>query len=230
MRFSIIITGYNAEHFVQQCLESVYAQTFTDFEVLIYDDGSTDNTWNNIVTSGNCTAFGYKENEGALLRRWQGVHFAVGEIVLFLGMDDMLTPNCLEVLDKVYTEEIKMAYGSWMTPERQGYFAKEYPQEVFDNKSFRNHQWLATAPNSFRTELLLSVPEEKLKRNGEFLTNCTDLAFSFPCLEQCKKSEVAVVKDFIYIYRNNHKNTTLNRLGREHKTEIREYLKTIKPV
>jgi glycosyltransferase involved in cell wall biosynthesis len=231
MRFSIIITGFNAEHYVQQCLESVYAQTFTDFEVLIYDDGSTDNTWNNIVTAGNSNAFCFGENKGALHRRWQGVHFCEGEIVLFLGMDDMLTPNCLEVLDKVYTEDVKMAYGSWMTPERQGYLAREYPQEVFDNKSFRTHEWLATAPNSFRVELLCSVPiDVLLGEDGRFMTNCTDLAYSFPCLEQCKKNEVAVVKDFIYIYRHNHPNTTLNRLGREHKTKVREYLKTIKPI
>jgi len=232
MRFSIIITGYNAEEYVKDCLDSVYAQTFKDFEVIAVDDGSTDRTCELFdIGRENATFFTHEENKGALARRVYSVSIAVGEIILFLGMDDMLTPDCLEVLNIYYTKDTKMAYGSWMTPQRQGYLAREYPQEVFDNKSFRTHEWLATAPNSFRRELLLSVPKEKLlDESGEFFKNCTDLAYSFPCLEQCKKSEVAVVKKFVYIYRHNHPNTTLNRLGRENKTKAREYLKTIKPV
>jgi glycosyltransferase involved in cell wall biosynthesis len=234
MRFSIIITGYNAEDYVRECLDSVYAQTFTDFEVIILDDGSTDNT--RLLIEANLHYgwgfLSFKDNLGALDRRELAVNTMTnGEIIVFLGLDDMLTPNCLEVLDKVYTPEIKMAYGSWMTPQRQGYLAREYPQEVFDNKSFRTHEWLATNPNSFRVELLCSVPIDVLiDEDGNFFKNCTDLAYSFPCLEQCKKNEVAVVKEFIYIYNHNHPNTTLNRLGKEHKTKVREYLKTIKPV
>ena len=228
MKFSIIVTGFNAEKYVSECIDSILAQTYTDYELIICDDASTDSTQSFV---SNYLGMNNPSNNGALYCRYHSVEYLVkGEIMVFVGMDDYLQPNALEVLAKVYEDpKIKLSYGSWMTPERVGYFAQPYPQEVFDNKSFRTHKWLATSPNSFKRELLLKVPREKLidPVTNEFYTNCTDLAYSFPCLEMCKSDEVAVVKEFIYVYRNDHDNTTLNRLGKENKTRVRNTLKTI---
>lgn len=234
MKYSIIVTGYNCEEYAKQCIDSILAQTEKDYEIIIINDASTDNTKEVIESykQENVYSFNSSNNLGALQYRYDFTHAFNGDIILFVGLDDYLEPNALEVLNKVYENpKIRMSYGSWRTPERTAKMVRAYPSEVFKNKSFRTHEWLATALNSFKRELLLKVPKEKLlDEDGKFFTNCTDLAYSFPCLEQCKENEVAIVKEFIYIYRNNHKNTTLNRLGREHKTKVREYLKTIKPL
>ena len=231
MKFSIIVTGYNCKSYVKECMDSLLNQTYKDFEIITISDGSTDNTvWEILQCDGLSATFKHRENLGALRRRYDALQTATGDIILFVGMDDYLQPNALEVLAKVYEDpKVRMTYGSWMTPDRVGQLAKPYPSEVFKNKSFRNHKWLATALNSFKRELLLKVPREKLinPNTGEFFTNCTDLAYSFPCLEMCEENEVAVVKEFIYVYRNEHDNTTLNRLGREHKTKTREILRNM---
>ena len=232
MKFSVIITGYNCEEYVKECIDSVLAQTYKDYQLFICDDASEDNT--EIISHGY--KYGVHVNEvnlGALDMRHHIVNYeATGDIVVFLGMDDKLEPNALEVLAEAYKDEnIKMTYGSWRTFDRQGMIAKPYPSQVFKDKSFRKHKWLATSLNSFKRELLLQVPIEKLidPRTDKFFTNCTDLAYSFPCLEMCEEHEVAVIRKCIYVYRHDHGNTTLKRLGREHKTETREILRNMTP-
>lgn len=230
MKISVIITGYNCEQYAKQCIDSVLNQTYNNVEVLCYDDASTDKTREILlpyVDSNNVWLMTTKENVGALYGRYVLTRMATGDIICFLGMDDYLQPNALEVIAKAYRNGAKMTYGSWLTPERVGVIARAYPDEAFELKDFRQRKWEATALNTFRKELLLNVPKSKLMMNREWLTNCTDLAYSFPCLEQCTKDEVAVIREPIYTYRPDHNNTTLKRFGKEHKTKVREYLKTL---
>lgn len=226
MKFSIIATGYNCERFANRCIESVLKQTYTNWELLIWDDASTDNTAKvcKAYKDNRVFLFENEVNEGALKGRYQLTREATGDVVCFLGLDDELTPNALEVLNGYYTNEVKMTWGSWFTPEGRGNRAMNYTDDVWERKGFRRAAWRATALNTFRKELLLSVPKEELMHEGKFFDNCTDLAYSFPCLERIEKKNVRVVKEFIYIYRQ-HDNVTLSRLGREHKSRIREILK-----
>lgn len=227
MKFSIIATGYNCEQFAKECIESVLNQTYKNWELLIYNDASTDKT-KDIITpytdSKNVWVFNNQENKGALYGRYTLSQVATGDVVCFLGLDDKLTPNALEVLAGYYTDDVKMTWGSWMTEQGRGNRAINYTDDVWESKGFRRAAWRATALNTFRRELLLSIPKEELMYEGKFFDNCTDLAYSFPCLERIEKKNVRVVKEFIYIYRQ-HANTTLGRLGREHKHRIREILK-----
>lgn len=230
MKFSIIATGYNCEKFAKECIESVLNQTYTDWELLIYNDASTDKTSEICEPysqyNGKIWTYNAPENKGALYGRYTLTRIASGDVVCFLGLDDKLTPNALEVLNGYYTDEVKMTWGSWMTEQGRGTRAINYSDDVWKTKRFRRAAWRATALNTFRRELLLSVPKEKLMHEGKFFDNCTDLAYSFPCLEQLERNEVRVVKEFIYIYRQ-HGNTTLGRLGKAHKTRIREILKNV---
>lgn len=237
MKFSVIVTGYNCEQYANECINSVLDQTYAAHEILIYNDASNDNTKevlrayeDNYPTVKVINA---NKNRGALFGRYTFIHEHVtGDVVCFLGLDDKLDIGCLEVLSKYYSDpKVKMTYGSWKSFNNQGYQAKPYDKEVFENKSFRTSGWRATALNTFRTDLIKKVPTSVLlNQNGNFFDNCTDLAYSFPCLEMCKPEEVAVVKEFIYIYRVNNPQSTLSRLGRTHKTKVREQLKRIKPL
>jgi len=229
MKHSIIVTGYNCDLYVEECINSLLSQTYQSFEILIYNDGSDDKTLEILKKFENnpkIKIFNNKVNRGALFGRFNLNKIATGEIISFVGLDDLLSPNALEVLNLYYKKNIKMSYGNWIDYDSNLVNnIQEYSNDVFVNKLFRKSKWRATALNTFRKTLLDSIPEEILKYNGDFFKNCTDLAYSFPCLEQCNKDEVAVIKEPIYIYRSKHPNTTLNRLGKQNKSEIREYLK-----
>jgi len=95
---SIIMPAYNCEHFIAEAIRSVLAQTYTDWELLIVDDCSTDNTAQ-IVASFDDTRIVYQRNEknmGAALTRNKALQIAKGHYIAFLDADDLWAPEKLE--------------------------------------------------------------------------------------------------------------------------------------
>lgn len=99
---SLIIPMYNAEQHITACLDSVLAQTFKNYELIIVDDCSTDNS-PEIVKSyipkfgGRLNCFRFKENTGgAGIPRNKGITIARGEYIMFMDSDDMITKTALE--------------------------------------------------------------------------------------------------------------------------------------
>jgi len=97
--FSIIIPAYNSEKHLSDCLNSVLEQTFWDFEILLFDDGSTDQT------GGICDAFAlndsriqviHQSNHGQFLTRYFGISKSCGKYIFFLDSDDLWEANLLE--------------------------------------------------------------------------------------------------------------------------------------
>ena len=97
MRFSIIIPVYNAAEFLQQCLDSISVQICTDFEVLLVDDGSNDNSVEicNKYLSDNRFRLIKKVNGGVSSARNVGLCMAKGEYMLFIDSDDVLPDDAL---------------------------------------------------------------------------------------------------------------------------------------
>ncbi len=100
MRFSIIIPTYNRAAFLPKAIESVLSQTFTDWELIIVDDGSTDNT-KDVVSqySDSRITYIYQKNAERSAARNNGITHSVGEYVLFLDSDDYYLSNFLEDLN-----------------------------------------------------------------------------------------------------------------------------------
>ncbi|MBD1847511.1 glycosyltransferase [Cyanobacteria bacterium FACHB-63] len=94
---SVIIPAFNSEKTVQETIQSVLNQTFTDLEVIVVDDGSKDSTLNVVssIPDSRVKAFSY-ENAGVSTSRNRGFFHATGEYVSFLDADDLWTPNKLE--------------------------------------------------------------------------------------------------------------------------------------
>ena len=96
---SIIIPLYNNKEYVKQAIESVLHQTFTDIELIVIDDGSTDGVSVNHIQIMNDKIRYYKQkNRGTGEARNLGLSKALGEYIFFLDADDCLEPNALELL------------------------------------------------------------------------------------------------------------------------------------
>lgn len=98
---SIIMPAYNAAHHIEESIKSVIGQTYTDWELIIIDDCSTDNT-RQIVQSyvqqhSNIHYYKNKENCGVAHSRNRGVKIAAGEWIAFLDSDDCWNPKKLEL-------------------------------------------------------------------------------------------------------------------------------------
>lgn len=108
-RFSVIISLYNKENHIGETLNSVLAQTFQDFEIIVLNDGSTD-TSETIVMSTNDHRVRYfsQENKGASAGRNAAISKANGQYIALLDADDLWLPNYLETIHQLilsYPEE-----------------------------------------------------------------------------------------------------------------------------
>lgn len=104
---SVIIPLYNKETSIQRTIDSVLKQTFVDFELLIIDDGSTDSSVKivNKIEDPRIQLF-TKINGGVSDARNFGIDKSKGESIFFLDADDIIYPNCLEILKKASREYI----------------------------------------------------------------------------------------------------------------------------
>ena len=98
---SIIVPVYNVESYLKECLESIRQQTFTDFEVILVNDGSTDSS------KEICERFCQQDsrfklvtqaNQGVSIARNRGVRESIGEYIMFVDSDDIIKANILDVL------------------------------------------------------------------------------------------------------------------------------------
>lgn len=102
MKYSIITPVYNAEKYLRDCIESVIAQTYSDWELLLIDDGSTDNS------PTICDEYASKDsrirtfhilNSGAYKARLYANEYIEGDYAVGLDSDDMYVPECLERIE-----------------------------------------------------------------------------------------------------------------------------------
>ncbi|MED4288144.1 glycosyltransferase family 2 protein [Priestia megaterium] len=97
---SVIIPVYNVEKYLSKCLDSVFSQSLSDIEIIVINDGSTDNSReiiNRYKEQDNIKIF-HKDNEGLSETRNKGLLYAQGEYVLFIDSDDHIAYNMIELM------------------------------------------------------------------------------------------------------------------------------------
>ena len=92
---SVVIPAFNAARFLPDALESVFQQTFTDYEVVVVDDGSTDDTAQLVNRYGNRMRYFFQENAGVSRARNRGIRESAGKYIAFLDADDVWLPTKL---------------------------------------------------------------------------------------------------------------------------------------
>ena len=95
-RVSIVIPAYNCGAFVSETLDRALNQTCQDFEIIVVDDGSADNTSEVLQGYGNKIKYVYQENSGMAAARNRGVGLSQSEYIAFLDHDDLFYPTKLE--------------------------------------------------------------------------------------------------------------------------------------
>ncbi len=102
MFFSVVIPLYNKEHYIVNTINSVLNQTYQDYELIVIDDGSTDNSFAVAKTiQSNKIKLIQQVNQGVAVARNTGVKNANGEFIAFLDADDCWYPNYLEEISQL---------------------------------------------------------------------------------------------------------------------------------
>lgn len=175
MKFSILIPVYNVEKYLEQCLNSVINQTFKDYEVIIVDDGSTDNS------SCICDAFAekysekiqviHKKNQGLISARRIAIDKAQGEFCIFVDSDDFIECNLLETVNSYLLKDVNIDmviysfnyYTDGIKNKRNRFVAEDSEIWSADNKK-KCFEMLATG-DSIDALWIKAIKTEILKRD-----------------------------------------------------------------
>ena len=108
---SVIVPVYNAGDYVFRCLESIAGQTFEDFECLIIDDGSTDESGmicDHFATVDPRFVVIHKSNGGVSSARNEGLKLASGQWIIFVDADDYIHPDTIKILLSGQTKDAEV--------------------------------------------------------------------------------------------------------------------------
>lgn len=101
LKISVIIPVYNAEIFLSKCIESVLFQSYQNWELILINDGSTDNSsqiCDFYVLKDNRIKVIHKQNQGVSAARNSGLDVAVGEYICFIDSDDVIDLRLFEIV------------------------------------------------------------------------------------------------------------------------------------
>lgn len=148
---SVILVTYNAEKYLQRCLDSIFGQHYPHIEVVVMDGGSTDTTAEILRNNTNRLAFWKSEKDGGIYEAMnKALGHAHGQWIYFIGADDILTPAFSQMAESL-TDPYAIYYGSVlkagrkylgkMTPYKQAktginHQAIIYPAEVFSVRRY----------------------------------------------------------------------------------------------
>lgn len=222
----IIATGWNCEKYARKCIESVLKQNYTNFHLIVINDGSTDETEKSLsaIHCFNTSMFHYKENLGAAFRRWEIMRNPAIDseaVFLLLGLDDELLPNALEKIAEQYNQGKWMTYGNWLNQRgKKNIVPLGFPAIVHAKRSYRQHQYRSTAPNTFKKKLIDRLTEDDFKVNGEWVQSCTETNLMFCCLEICGEKRIGIISEPIYMYNEHRREGSIDRWGSAYKRKL----------
>ena len=226
MFFSVIVPIYKVEEYLPQCIESVLTQTFSDFELILVDDGSPDGCpeiCDNYSKMDARIKVIHKKNGGLASARRAGIKIAQGEYVYNLDADDLIEQDTLECAYKIIQEtgsEIVAFSYQWVKNGKtvnittnclpEGYYGKDdirkhiFPKLLMDRNMNHVSYYLAgkVIKRSFITPYQLNVDES--------ISLGEDLCCVFPCYLNANSIYISNRENYLYTARDNSMSKEFN--------------------
>lgn len=193
-QISIIIPIYNAEKYIKRCVSSVVDQSYEKLEILLVNDGSTDNSLNiseAFTVKDNRIKVISQDNGGVSKARNTGLRLAKGEYVMFLDSDDYMLPDmCKTMMDVLHTKQADCVICGIQEPEG-GLWCPQKDRDYSTLADFKrefiyqlNTELLSPCWNKiFKRQLITHLFDEKISFGEDlifdlkYLSNCTRLSF-----------------------------------------------------
>jgi len=173
---SVIVPTYNRAYMIGKTMESILSQTFKDLEIIVVDDGSTDNTEEVVKSYSNNSVmpirYVRKENGGCASARNKGIDLAEGEYIAFLDSDDQFIPDAIKTLmDRLTSSNADFIY----SPSIEVYEGAEFlalPAAAGKPEDFAKEHFLTTCARSccilYRKEIFSKIrPNVALRYNED---------------------------------------------------------------
>ena len=206
--FNIIVPVFNAEKYIEKCLNSIIKQTYQNYQVQVIDDCSTDSSYElALEICTNFENFSIRKNSrrlGSLNNICELLSLEISEPsktidILVDGDDYLYSGDVINILyEKYLNTNCLITYGSHLSSK--GIQGKKYPRLVREFNLYRKYFWYASHLKTFRHDLWLSINKNDLvDQNGNYFSVASDLALMFPMLEMAGNRQ-EFVKDILYVY------------------------------
>ena len=203
VKISIIIPVHNDEAYLGEAIESVLAQTYTDYEIIVVDDGSTDGSAKVAQSFGNQIRYVYQENARAAAARNRGAKLAEGQFLAFLDADDLWTPNKL-------TDQVALLQSQSALEAVFGYVDHFYSPDL--DEAMREKILRPKKPIPGYTSVTLLIRREAFFRVGLF-NETVSVGEAVDWYARAKETNLAytILPQVVYHRRLHANNTSLSR-------------------
>lgn len=209
---SVVVPVYNVQEHLRECLDSLVRQSYSNIEIIIVNDGSTDQSeviCHSFVEKDDRIKYLFQENRGLSAARNTGIYNASGKYICFIDSDDYIHEDYIKKLYGILiSNEADMSMCGYI---REGKFATEFDDEkceVVEGKTMMRHFYSYDV-------LLMNIVCNKLYRidlfqNEKFPEGMLyeDFALNARIMYSCKK--IAVCNDKLYFYRRNENGITMS--------------------
>jgi glycosyltransferase involved in cell wall biosynthesis len=200
---SIIIPVYNTEKYIKCCIDSILSQKYKDYEILLIDDGSTDDSKNicdYFQAKDNRITVYHTDNHGVSAARNLGLSIARGKWIAFVDSDDWLCDNALDIINDVEDVDVILAPYQINYEGNPSAMTSEYKTQYIERKNF------PILSDYLNTGIIKSVCSKFFKRdlikNIEFDTKVKvgeDTLFTLRALKSAQR--LLLTKAIVYTYR-----------------------------
>lgn len=216
IKFSIIVAVYNIEKYINQCVESIINQTYSNIEIILVNDGSTDNSLHILQEwekKDERIKIVNKINGGLSSARNEGLKIATGEYIAYIDGDDWISPLMFEklsdsIIQFCQPEIVTYSYIEYYSNDLQ--YIKSYNINddtiyqgnlFFENSSFKVQAWSKIYKKSFLNKMDLMFLNNRLHE---------DISYTIP-LVLCANS-VVNISEPLYYYRQNRSGSIMTQI------------------
>lgn len=216
-KISIIVPIYNVERYLRECIDSIINQTYSNLEIILVDDESTDNSSQIVdeyTKKDNRIKVIHKKNGGLSDTRNAGMEIATGDYFMFCDSDDFMPNNACEILvNKIVTEQADYVIGNyincyenselWDKPIFNTEKFKEFKLSIKDYKDSFYIMNSSVCNKIFKTNFI-----KKLNLKFEVGLPAEDAIFTTFCF--IKANKVIYIPEVVYCYRQRNAGTSIS--------------------
>jgi len=215
VKVSIIVAAYNVEKFIKDCIESIITQTYSNFELIIVNDGSNDSSGaicNSFAKNDARIKVVHQENKGLVNARKSGLQIASGKYVLYIDGDDYVESNFCELLImETYNFDADIVIGGYIRNYRgrmitvknilpAGRYENDKTKKIWDKMIFTGNFFshgISTYSwgKLFKRDILISI-QMAIPSN---ITIGEDAACVYPYISICKKIVITNASNYHYV-------------------------------
>lgn len=231
---SVIVPVFNTARFLSRCIDSIINQTYRDIEVLLIDDGSTDDSaeiCKEYVSRDSRIKYFFQENSGPDFARKRGLDFSKGEYLVFVDSDDFIAPNMIEVLvNYSMKEKCEVVCSQYARINQKGKIWYD------DNRLLGEKSIITDEEDNFKhyfeTRLISGsycskIFKRELLEHYKFINDSVigeDISFVLYILQVCPR--ICIISDVLYFYYWNGTSISHSGYTVRHGTALINYIDT----